>query len=530
MLSQQTYEEVINRILKNGLRPFKKKNILSLTSDNNKKGVIAGFSSKRNMMKTEGTLYQSMDKLFNDSELLTHWTPNVYSWLGGGQTRNRAIWGHDEQNLIQINAFVADIDYPAGFSKTDIITLTLTLLEEGLLPTVILDTPKGYHVYFLIQNYNQDNDSFDKPSYISSANEYKSLRVAKRISENIRKAIKNRLPHVDMGCNHFGIFRFPTRENILHYEPNFVSDFEGYLKWSQNFEAEEKKKAKANLKLVKRAKKGYRQVDTKWYQFLSHTDIQVGDRNRTIFTLALACKSSGLSMSECIDQMDQIVFSNDLTFKEVKRTVRSAYEGAYKGAKAEHINDIISNYATPDEYKAYAVAEDSKPKQSGKVDPSFWVKFAKPREERTYNHFKESQEDLLAYLESKQKALNEDERYITINMIELAKEAKIALSSLKVILKQLKKQGLIVLKTQRGRNGSTRIATKKFLQTRVLMALIMHKRNVKHFASKLLSNIAPELVTEIVAKYKDKTVPFKVNKAEYLKAWTKNKIRGASSG
>ncbi len=100
--------------------------------------------------------------------------------------------------------------------------LVLYLLEEGLLPTLIVDTPKGYHCYFLIQNYNQETDSFDKASYISNSNDFKSLRVAKRISENIRKSIQNRLPQVDMGCNHFGIFRFPTKKKIL-YIMNLIS-------------------------------------------------------------------------------------------------------------------------------------------------------------------------------------------------------------------------------------------------------------------------------------------------------------------
>ena len=238
MLNQQQYTEVIKRILKNGIKQFNNKNILPLSKSTDKQGVVAGFTSKKNMAKTEGIIFRSMDKLLENGESLTHWTPNVYSWLGGG--KGRSIWGHNEQNLIQINTFVADIDFPVNETKTDINTLLLYLLEEGLLPTLILDTPKGYHVYFFVQNYNVNNDLFDKPSYISNANDYKSLKVAKRISENIRFSIKKRLPQVDMGCNHFGIFRFPTQKNIVHYEPNFVNTFEGYLKWSQEFEAKEK--------------------------------------------------------------------------------------------------------------------------------------------------------------------------------------------------------------------------------------------------------------------------------------------------
>lgn len=526
MLNQQQYTEVIKRILKNGIKQFNNKNILPLSKSTDKQGVVAGFTSKNNMAKTEGIIFRSMDKLLENGESLTHWTPNVYSWLGGG--KGRSIWGHNEQNLIQINTFVADIDYPVNETKTDMNTLLLYLLEEGLLPTLILDTPKGYHVYFFVQNYNVNNDLFDKPSYISNANDYKSLKVAKRISENIRFAIKKRLPQVDMGCNHFGIFRFPTQKNIVHYEPNFVNTFEGYLKWSQEFEAKEKAEKKSKLKVLGNAKveKGFRQIDSKWFDFLIHTDIQEGDRNTTIFTLALACKSSGLSFAECIDVIDQISFTNDLSDREVKRTIKSAYEGDYKGAKATYINDIISSYATPSQYELYAVKDDSMPQKSGKVDSSRWVKFAKPREERKYSHFDESQADLLAYLESKQKELNESENYLTIGMAELSTATGIPLSSLKLILKQLKQKGLIILKTQRGRNGKTQIATQKYVQTRVLMAVIAQKRASKAFAVELLTKEEQRMIEAIITKYANKTVPFTVNKKEYTLRHSKQENTG----
>ena len=164
------------------------------------------------------------------------------------------------------------------------------------------------------------------------------------------------------------------------------------------------------------------------------------------------------------------------------------------------------------------------PQKSGKVDSSRWVKFAKPREERKYSHFDESQADLLAYLESKQKELNEN--YLTIGMAELSTATGIPLSSLKLILKQLKQKGLIILKTQRGRNGKTQIATQKYVQTRVLMAVIAQKRASKAFIVELLTKEEQRMVEAIINKYENKTVPFEVNKKEYARRHSKQKNTG----
>lgn len=532
MLNRQEYMTVLDNLLKDGLKQFNNKNVIAISKkDNNKKGVIAGFDSKDSMKERAGVLIRSMETLYGLGNM-THWTPNVFSWLGGGSSA--PIRGHKEENLIQINTFVADIDFPEGDTKINLSQLLLFLLEEGLLPTLILDTPKGYHVYFSIQNFDDVTEKYEKASYISSANNYKSLRVAKKISENIRKAIKRRLPAVDMGCNHFGIFRFPTQNNIVHYEPNFVDTFEGYLDWSKRFEALEEKEMKSKLTVLKSSKKrtGFRQINTKWYDFLIRADIAEGDRNRAVFTLSLACKQSGLSMAECIDEMDQVQFSYDLSDKEVKRTVKSAYQGAYKGAKGTYINDLIESYTTEKQYQEYAVSGARLPRKrkGNRVDPCYWVKFAKPRELRKYSHYSESQKDLLVYLESKQKEVTGNDLYINATMQQISDETKIALSSLKVILKELKESKEVVLKTTRGRYGTTKIATTRFVTTKVLMALISRKKASVSFVIDLLGEENRTLVETIVAKYTNKAVPFYVDEHKNKEQNKDNRIRGENAG
>lgn len=534
MLNQTVYQNILDQILKGGIKQFNNNTVVSMVKQVDKKGVIAGFTSKQNMSGQKGVLYRTMEQVYSDSGFLTHWTPNVYSWLGGG--KERTIYGHTEENLIQINTFVADIDFPTHHKKTDVNLLVLYLLEEGLLPYLILDTPKGYHVYFLIQNYTQETGKYDKASYVSKSNSYKSLRVAKRISENIRKAIKKRLPQVDMGCNHFGIFRFPTLQNIVHYEPNFADTFEGYLKWSKEFEAKEKIEKKNNLSVIgsqnNRKTTGFRQTQTKWFDFLLHADIEVGDRNRTIFTLALACKQSGLAFDKCVDLLDQLCWERDLTFSEVKRTIRSAYEGDYKGAKGSYINEIIENYASPSQFQEYAVQANngSKKRKGNRVDPCYWVKFKKPREERKYSHFTESQTDLLVYLESKEKEMGLNELYLDVSMKDISEDTNIPLSSLKVILKELKAKRVLIVQTRRGKNGGTKIATRTAVETKVLMAIIFKKEQYIAFVTELLGKEDKQLVEAIVSRYEDKQTPFNVNVQETTQRSRNNPIRAVNAG
>ncbi|MBO0481525.1 primase C-terminal domain-containing protein [Candidatus Enterococcus courvalinii] len=531
MLDQEEYMDVLESILKDGLKKYHSNNVLPLNVTANKKGAIVAFKSKNDLFNSQGTVYRSLEKLYDDSEQLTHWTPNVFSWLGGGN--GQSVWGHSESNLIQINTFVADIDFPNVNEKISLSSLTLYLLEEGLLPYLILDTPKGYHVYFLIKNYNEETEKYDKASYVSSTNNFKSLNVAKRISENIRKAIKSRLPEVDMGCNHFGIFRFPTPRNIVHFEPNFADTFEGYLKWSQEFEKKEKETQKSKMTVLSSTPKfrtRFRQIDTKWYDYLIHTDIEEGDRNSAIFTLSLACKQSGLTIEQCIDQMDQIEFKNDLSDKEVQRTIKSAYEGAYSGAKGTYINELLEKYTTPSQFKKYAVSVDNKmayKRKGNRVDPVYWVKFAKNREERIYSHYSESKDDLLAYLENQQKQLKENQLYLTLSMAELSEGTKIPLSTLKVIIKELKRNKKVIVQSKRGRKGSTKIATQRFVEVKILVAVISRKKANKRFFAELLGNDDQMIAEAIISRYEDKSVPFSIRQEERKRI---TPIRGANTG
>ncbi|PFL22852.1 replication initiation protein, partial [Bacillus thuringiensis] len=103
----------------------------------------------------------------------THWTPNIFR-VGTYIDRNtKIIKGHEERNLKQINCFTVDID-TKDLTPGEIV---LAAMDKQLgMPTVIVESVKGYQVYFVL----------DKPLFISNKNDFRGLRSAKRISENIR--------------------------------------------------------------------------------------------------------------------------------------------------------------------------------------------------------------------------------------------------------------------------------------------------------------------------------------------------------
>ena len=166
-------------------------------------------------------------------------------------------------------------------------------------------------------------------------------------------------------------------------------------------------------------------------------------------------------------------------------------------------------------------------RKGNRVDPVYWVKFAKNREERIYSHYSESQDDLLAYLENQQKQLKENQLYLTLSMAELSEGTKIPLSTLKVIIKELKRNKKVIVQSKRGRKGSTKIATQRFVEVKILVAVISRKKANKRFFAELLGNDDQMIAEAIISRYEDKSVPFSIRLEERKRI---TPIRGANTG
>lgn len=451
--------EIVSLVLKDGVRKYKFKNSKVRpfnTQPEGNKGAVFGFRSKENMIASRGIVLTSEEALAENKDCFTHWTPNVYSYGTYADDGRTIVKGHAEENLKQINTFVIDFDRVPG-EKLDYQMILDVALDLELIPTLILKTPGGYQAYFILEN----------AWYISSKNDYQSIEVAKRVSENLRKAFAETFPSVDLGCNHFGIARIPRTDNIAYFYPAMTKDIQELISWSMKYQPTTTKQ-KPFLQLVPSADGEMQQIKEKWVDILIKNPEIIGKkgqlgRNNTFFTLALACYSSGKEQSECYDFLDELNEKLNRSMKdmEIKRIVKSAYSGRYRGANKDYVLNLLANWS------AESLSED----QLFTQNRTAWYKHKKDRSERKRSHVHEWKSDILEYLES------ECYRYrpeIELTKSELQEAVKyqdksIPKRSLDKAINELKAEGKIYVQVKAGRGGGLVVATRKALIRTVII-------------------------------------------------------------
>ncbi len=421
--------------LKNGLRSYKFKNSqlkpLSFVEEE-KKGSIFIYYSKEALAVSRGVVITSIEAIEEQADVITHWTPNVYRYGEYTDEKRLVVKGHFEKNLRQINTFVVDIDSKENH-QGEIILACIDQL--GFMPTLILESDFGYQVYFVLST----------PAYVTNKSNFKVIDVAKRISMAIRSQLAKQLVGVDIGCNHFGIARFPNKRNIVFYESENRYSFSEWINWSMKQAVDQKIEAKAKL-VVFPEKKEYRQVDEPWfYLLLRKADIIGGEgrlgRNNVIFTLSLAYFSSGYSQETCAYNMFEFNerLKEPLSEKEVETIVKSAYSSNYQAARRDFILELCQEW----------IASDIQEKELF-IQRRGWWKFKKPRNQRKYNHQQEWKTDLMSYLNQVEA---QGQGYIESTRKELQEKIGIPTRSLDRLLKDLKKENKVFYRSKRGKGG-----------------------------------------------------------------------------
>ena len=245
---------------------------------------------------------------------------------------------------------------------------------------MVLETPKGFQVYFVLET----------PLFISNQNDYRGLKVAKRISENIRRSLAKVLQGVDLSCNDFGFFRMPNEENVRWFSDKMVFSMHNLIAWSKRQDDDQNR----GLFVVESKGEALDPTHTEWFRELLATrhvkgsDGQIG-RDNLMYTLALACYSAGKGKGETLDLLDEYNSSLEATVRhsEVQKIVKSAYKGRFKGASQLYIRELLENWLP------------------GKDVPitnhvGGWYKFKKERKDRVRSHYDEWEGDLLAYIQS----------------------------------------------------------------------------------------------------------------------------------
>ncbi|WP_072557626.1 primase C-terminal domain-containing protein [Lactiplantibacillus plantarum] len=455
MSAMEIAQQAIDLILHQGLRETKAQhsNVLKLEKTipgkQNKQGAIAMYRSKAQMAKSWGTIYTSKEAVYDNYATSTHWTPNVFNYLTYTDASKHYVKGAKEQNLSQINTLVVDVDYrdveerQAKFAEV----WDTAMLDVQFMPTLILATQKGYHIYYV----------FDEPVFVRrhANGKLPAVRAAKAIAKSLKDFYAQKLPAVDVTCNSFGIFRVPRPDNIEYFEPKMTVDFQALMTWSINFANDQHQIKPQNTQRSFYARRASRQIDQPWFQALINQtaiDQNVGyGRHNTIFTLALACYSSNVSQAQCFDILDE--FNSNLTHplatQHVQKVICDAYSGQFHAASREYVNALLETWVPDADRRGYLQRSQTT-----------WYKYAKPRTERVNSHVNEWQADLMAYFNQR---ISRDNNWFTrTSLRHISKELNICLGSLTKALKELIDQGLVYREKGHGRQA-TMFATRSSL-------------------------------------------------------------------
>ncbi len=442
-------------ILKDGLRQtkFRNSHLRPVSSaEEGKRGAIFAFRSKANMIKARGLVLTSMEAIFENEDSFTHWTPNVYRFGAYSDDRRQITRGHAEENLRQINTFYIDFDITSSaeeMTSGDILTAAIDL---GFMPTLILKSDKGYQAYFLLE----------EPAYVTAHSQFKVVKVAKAISQNLRNYFGQTLP-VDMTCNHFGIARMPRTDNIEFCHEEYTYSFQEWLDWSMKQSDLPFPSKKPNLTVIA-GTEGVKQIDEPWYQLLMREANIRGDkalmgRNNVLFTLALANFSSGVSQSDC-----EVVLADfnghlaePLSSDEFMKVISSAYSGKYEAASRDYITLLCKAWVNEN-----LKATDLFIKQR-------WYKFKKKRADRKNSHMHEWKADVMAYLEGYYQS---EDPFLQTTKKALREALSIPERSLDRVLKSLKADQKIFFVVKSGRKGGIRLASVKA----IVLSLIQVKK------------------------------------------------------
>lgn len=426
---------IYQTILKDGISTKR------LTVDNkNNYGKIAVANTKELMVINRGYSVGAVETLLTNKQTATHWTPNVYKYL---KRTDGVITGHEEKNLKQINTFVLDID-DSEVTHTDILTAGF---ELDFVPTLILRTDKGFHVYFIL----------DQPIFVTEKTKFRSLNTAKYVSKNIRELFSTKIQGVDLNCNHFGYFRIPNQNNVVIYNQDYLYNFKTLMTWSKAYAEEKVINFETEKEIRQENTDGtyIKQINEKWYrQLILQAKIypkQGFGRNNAIFTLSLANYQSYVSQSDCMNKMEYFneLLQYPLPLRDVERIVNSAYTGKYRGATHAYVTALTEAWCG----RSYTTSAFN-----------HRIKQKKARKDRKNVHAYEREQDIIKYLEQ-----YHQNGVVQVSLRELAKSFKISVNALINVLKQSK---LIKQHTVgRGRSAITKFYT--------LQTIVQHVQNLK---------------------------------------------------
>lgn len=479
----QNLEKLFDVLLPKGLLTYKKvgskvslpKRIAAEKQDKqNRQGVIFAVREKAHFTNghVKGYILTSKESLLEDVGALSHFTPNVYRYGTYSDDARNYIKGFSEDNLQQINTFVVDIDT----KRHTLSDLLLESLDESVgLPTWIVESDRGYQLYFVLSS----------PLFISNKENFRGLKIAKRISDNIKRSLKG--IDADIYCNDFGFFRVPTKENVVYIDLENTYTMHELIQWSMRRDDD----IARPLFVVPTKKQQQDLTRTHWFAALVHTTNIKGEsgvigRNNTLFTLALICFADGWDMDRTENFLDEFNsrLNNPIAVAELKSTLHSAYSGKYSGPSKEYVETLLALHVPNG--NDFTVSFGNRA----------WYKFKKDRDDRKRSHYDEWEQDIINYITA-EKSISEP--FIWRTQKELCEAVGMAQSSLNELLKRSKK--LVKTVTGKGRGAKTGWTTVKLFMQYVILNIQEAKASYRKLVGQMIRDVISEL--EPVAGYEE---------------------------
>ncbi|MEB7784203.1 primase C-terminal domain-containing protein [Mammaliicoccus sciuri] len=467
-----------------------------------KNGKVIVTKTKEDLSKTEGKIIDSFETFHEMRHDITHMTPNVFR--SAYYTKEGKFAGHLETNLKQINVFAIDID---GVDKA---TVTIEDIiarghDKGIKPTLIMDTPNGYHVMFYLKS----------PIFMKNTGK-KALNLgldrAKRVSMNLRTYYAEVIEGIDINCNHFGFFRVPRHDNVVYFNDEHIYDFQTMIDFSMNFELTTLKNKYNEPKTVQF--KQLKSIHEPWFHHLYNATDIAGEgngiiaRDNAVFTMALHMYASNMDKSEALAVMNQWnqKLKRPLDDKQVEEKVNSAYSGRYKGASKKHIMTLLYTWCE---------------KHSIKVDSLFFRKHRKSREQRQRVHYSEWKQDLYQYIQK-----NARNGIVKTTRTEICKALGMSKSTLKALLKDAQ---TFYSHTTKGKYAVMYLATRKtMIQEAMKKVRGKRVRSTAHLKMKLNRVFKKHRVSSKTSAFIDTTIQI-ITEDLQLEAFYRKRIEVDSS-
>lgn len=268
----------------------------------------------------------------------------------------------DSQHLRNVNAFFADIDYPDKTNRTSETIrlfkneLIMELTELDLIPTAIVETKNGLHVYWV----------FEKPimlDELSEADREKLLISYRQVEESILRQFDGDPNAKDLSrvlrvpeTLHQKDPNDPFKCKILHFNSEMVYSFYDLRakflaippadSWAEvNTELN-----KLSDEVLAQVEKEYPKLERPSYKRLldKNGDIPEGMRNQALLVAANACKASGWSLEQTYEYFTEF---HGLSIREIRKTIRSAFDHKYDFG---YNNDLMAQIVPGEERQKLA--------------------------------------------------------------------------------------------------------------------------------------------------------------------------------